>query len=144
MLGHPLKFSPAPEPTNIIWENMHMTKKVKGFRTLVSLGVVVLALLVAFAIFFILKTQLAPDQYVKPDCESQMTNIYNNDFNSLEVAAKSEYMNYEFGRITKFSGALECYCEALDADESINIRDYSVSVAGFDNPVRICNQWKLD
>ena len=55
-LGEPLKFSPAPEPTNIIWENLHWSKKVKGFRTLVSLGVVAIALLIAFAIFFILKT----------------------------------------------------------------------------------------
>jgi hypothetical protein len=53
-----IKFKPAPEPTNIIWENMHFSVRKIRTRALVSVGVLAFSLLVAFAIFFILKTEL--------------------------------------------------------------------------------------
>jgi len=54
-MGRPLKFDPAPEPTDIIWENREITNSQRLVRMLVAIVVTLILLSISFTIIIVLK-----------------------------------------------------------------------------------------
>ena len=63
-------FSQAAEPTNIIWENHHLSDRQRYLRMMVVAFVIFLVLIAAFFIFFVMKKTLINNQslYASADC----------------------------------------------------------------------------
>lgn len=73
LLGEPLAFWEAPEPTNIIWEHRDRTFKEQTIRKLIVIFTVFLTLLGAFIVFYILKQQTINNYKKYPpttDCQA--------------------------------------------------------------------------
>jgi len=74
-LGTPLKFKPAPEPSNILWENRHVTRKQQMWRALGVWVIIFFILAIAFVIFVVLKQISVKNQARYPgttDCEADV------------------------------------------------------------------------
>ena len=54
-MDRPLIMKPAPEPTNIIWENRSVKKKTRYMRTAGVTAIVIVIMLLVFYVFFIMK-----------------------------------------------------------------------------------------
>lgn len=77
-LDQPLFFKEAPEPTNIVWENRNVSYKTQFFRKIMVLLIIVLILVMAFVIFYTLKSFTAINNMKYPlsnDCES-ISNLF--------------------------------------------------------------------
>ena len=55
LLGQPLHMDPAAEPTNIIWENRHVTFKERLTRATIVIAITVLLMALTFTLFYFLK-----------------------------------------------------------------------------------------
>lgn len=66
LLGTPILFEEAVEPSNIIWENTHFTTKQQTIRKVIVTFLVALVLLGAFALFAFLKIKAVRNQRKYP------------------------------------------------------------------------------
>jgi hypothetical protein len=55
ILGEPLYFREAPEPTNILWENRHMSFWKQAQRKILVIVIITILLTGALIIFYLLK-----------------------------------------------------------------------------------------
>lgn len=58
MLHQPLYLNPAPEPTNIIWENRHYSFLHKIIRAAIAIAVMALLMFLVFVAFYFLKLRV--------------------------------------------------------------------------------------
>jgi hypothetical protein len=56
LMGEPLYFTEATEPTNILWENRHFTPGDRLKRGLVAFAVIFVLVFISFSIIFYCKT----------------------------------------------------------------------------------------
>ena len=72
-MNEPLSFEEAPEPTNIIWENRHISYWNQFIRQIIVIIIIGVILLLAVVIFFFLKKIAIANQEKYPpsrDCVS--------------------------------------------------------------------------
>ena len=69
-------FKPAPEPTNIIWENIHQDKKIKKMKQWAMIGGIIACLYLAFLVLFFMQGEIIPRHYANPDCLPLFNKIY--------------------------------------------------------------------
>ena len=86
----PIHVEPAPEPSNIIWENRHITSKVQ-FRNKIFVGIGVFCLLaLAFALFTFCKIAVVNTQKKYPptfDC-SDIDAMFGTDLDAYKTYAE--------------------------------------------------------
>jgi len=105
LLYQPMYFSPATEPTNIIWENRQHTNMGILKRTVISSVVIVLLLLVSFIIIFLCKkkSSMVNDKYPPVNCDG-MVDLFGD---KLQSYALQEYEGYYVDKTeTQLTGTL--------------------------------------
>lgn len=79
VLGQPMKFKAASEPTDIIWENRIYTRADYFFRQLVAFTIIGILLFASFAVIYKVARMSAEisREFPKVDCEA-ITHTYGN------------------------------------------------------------------
>lgn len=114
-MEEPLAFEEAPEPTNIIWENRHISGKNQFVRKVLVAISVLLFLILALVIFSLLKRTVLQNQLQYPpttDCQmiSGMFNVPEPlDYQPYQAAAYAD-MNNTLNQIGV--GLYYCYCKS--------------------------------
>mmetsp|Transcript_8384 Transcript_8384/g.14010 ORF Transcript_8384/g.14010 Transcript_8384/m.14010 type:complete len:683 (+) Transcript_8384:250-2298(+) len=125
LLNQPVSFTPATEPTNILWENRHIKGINYGARVLGAILVAFLMLIVSFiTIIYFKRAEIAfKEKFRASNCQA-IFDIYGNS--TVETYAGYEYLDlkYEGGK-QPLNGAMQCFCErerkvAKDFDWFIN------------------------
>lgn len=108
LLGQDFRFEEASEPTDIIWENRHFTKKEYMFRELIAFLVIALLLMGSFGIIFAISTYSAKMAAVFPPQEcAGVESAYGSD---LERYASEDYDFIMKHEGSQSSGTLQCFC----------------------------------
>lgn len=112
LLGEPLWFSDATEPTNIIWENRHFTLIQQIWRAFLVMSACGLLLLGSFVVIFMCQQYSLQFKVKYPmvDCH-EIEDTYKD---SLINVAYQEYMNYYHntkGDPMPMAGNLKCFCQ---------------------------------
>jgi RNA recognition motif-containing protein len=104
-----LKFVKPAEPSDIIWENRHASKRGWIFRTAVASLVIFLIMVGTFLLIMFLKTWTTKVQYGDMNCETLRKFYPNNQI--LQKNAIKEYLTLigEKSQST-VDGALKCLC----------------------------------
>ena len=106
---------PAPEPTNIIWENLHVTKCSRIFRLLFVIIVILILLAISFTIIVALKGQAKRnnDLYMQGNCK-ELGQVYGDKL--MQEYAVDDWFDYyqpSTGVPKKhISPILSCFCSA--------------------------------
>lgn len=132
--GKRLRFCPAPDPTDIIWENLHYSFLERFFRQLIVAFITLSFLLLSFVLIFVAKEQKSKldRQFGRPTtCPAE---VYKDDVIQDEMNKASELVPYK--------ALLECYCKKFLADHSFQSTMYEV----FYNPATgesdtLCRSW---
>ncbi len=109
-----MEFKEATEPTNIIWENLHIGLREKVLRRLYFVIVIILTLSATFCIIFYVEGLSAKinEKYTQVDCD-QINQIYKQDqLLSHSINYWIDYYKEDHTKIKKVSGVLNCFCSA--------------------------------
>ena len=112
ILGEPLFFEDATEPTNIIWEHRHLTTLDMVWRAFIVVTVCSLLLFSSFIVIFICQTEAIAIKLKYPMVECQ--DFYSAYGKAMNSVAYQEFMNYYHSKKeepTPMAGALKCFCE---------------------------------
>lgn len=136
LLGMPMKFVAASEPTDIIWENRIYTATDYFFRQLLAFTIIGLMLLASFAfIFKVARTSAAiAIEFPKVDCAA-ISDIYGSQ---LQKYAGEDYDFVVANDGLPSSGALTCFCKAemaADYDKAMS------STYGHEGGQKICAEY---
>ncbi len=113
--GHSLTFVEPADPTDIIWENRHFTKKDKAIRTTIVVIFTIFLLAITFIALLFLQKYVQKHKYASSvNCE-QIEKIYPTDDYFQFYAFKDWYGYYESPQKTAMSGILQCYCKKYQA-----------------------------
>jgi hypothetical protein len=107
--GEPMDVKPATEPTNILWENRHITKREKSCRIGAAITVITIILLIAFFLIFICKRYVTPKGKVNVDCKD-IANMYSSNSMYKHFALKEYYDTMMKEPATPATGVLQCFC----------------------------------
>lgn len=101
-------FEAAKEPTDVIWENVHITSSQILVRTLIVVGISILLLIGSFFIIFYLKRFLIniDMKYLNLNCDSFNRQISTDDM-KLRYAMIDYYDFYYTSTGTMMTGALQ-------------------------------------
>jgi hypothetical protein len=110
IMNQHIRFVKASEPTDIIWENRHHTKKDYVVREAKALTGVGLLLAGCFYITYVIAFKAAQVQVVFParDCTA-ITTPYGSYLEEY-AAADYDYINANRGVVS--TGCLQCFCDA--------------------------------
>jgi hypothetical protein len=84
-MDEPLAFTPAPEPSDIIWENKYVSLKQRFWRGVYVGFIILVILLGTFILFFYLKKKSSSvtSRYPSVNCDE----VINNSGSNLETQA---------------------------------------------------------
>jgi hypothetical protein len=141
-----LYFIEATEPTNIIWENRHLTAQIRFKRTIHAVLLIMLLVLASFGVIYYCKVtalQIA-QKYPSVDCAA-VTTSYGSE---LKKYAFQEYQRYyitEPGQYF-FTGPLQCYCASLGTTGlgKIDMSNYTITINSTDYSAPICENSGID
>lgn len=144
-------FSPAVEPTNIIWENSHYTIPRILFRSILVISIAAFLIICSFFIFFYFQRGLMMNnkKYLNLNCDRFNKNI-DDDSTRLRYALIDYYDFYYATTGTMMTGALQCFCsQYYDENGVFETIDHEFSHPSFkingeifkDN---ICETWGSD
>lgn len=104
--GKPLRVTPAAPPSDILWENLSVSRKRRALFILASLVATALVLAVCATVLWVLEDtkRSAQREVVNVDC----TNLLGDLGNKTAVVYDEYYQ--ELGLPTGRTGRLECYC----------------------------------
>ncbi|KAF4040526.1 Calcium-activated chloride channel [Phytophthora infestans] len=132
--GKRLRFRPAPDPTDIIWENLHYSFAERVFRQLIVALVTLSVLFLSFVFIFVAKEQKSKleRQFGRPT--SCPTEVLKTDVVQDEVNKVSQLVPYK--------ALVECYCKNFLVDHSFR----SMMYESFYNPETgedkiLCRSW---
>ncbi|KAG6970135.1 hypothetical protein JG687_00002801 [Phytophthora cactorum] len=132
--GKRLRFRPAPDPTDIIWENLHYSLLERVFRQLIVALITLSVLFLSFVFIFVAKEQKSKleRQYGRPS--SCPTQVLKSDVVQDELNKVSELVPYK--------ALVECYCKNFLVDHSFR----SMMYESFYNPETgedelLCRSW---
>jgi len=145
LLGEPLYFGEATEPTNIIWENRHLTTLDMVWRAFVVVSACSLLLFGSFTVIFICQQEAIAIKLKYPLVECN--DFYTTYGNSLTSIAYQEYMNYYHNKDddpTPMAGALKCFCEKqAEENGSMSTWGGKYEITGKEE-VALCTEWYFD
>ncbi|ETO72246.1 hypothetical protein F444_11601 [Phytophthora nicotianae P1976] len=132
--GKRLRFRPAPDPTDIIWENLHYAFVERVFRQLAVALITLSVLFVSFVLIFVAKEQKIKleRQFGRPtSCPTEVL--------------KSDVVQDELNKVTElvpYKALVECYCKNFLVDHSFR----SMMYESFYNPETgedemLCRSW---
>lgn len=136
VLGKPMEFHDASEPTDIIWENRHFSKVDYIKRQIIAFIIIGLVLAISFIIIFLISQYSAKIASVFPsvDCK-KIDDLYSDDLYRDYAIIDYKYVTGKEGR--QASGTLQCFCKQ-EAEE--NPTTYLTDNYGGDTP--ICGELK--
>ena len=117
LLNQDLYFTEATEPTNIIWENRHVTKKERFKRYSISVLIILVLIILSFIGVSLMKT-----------ASLTISNTWDaSGCTTLEKAYGTDFVNYAFMEYYNYTanedgytltGVLQCFCDKQDAFSS--------------------------
>ena len=137
VLGLPIKFEKASEPTDIIWENRIYTRTDYFFRQLVAFTIIGILLFASFAVIYKVARMSADiaREFPKVDCEAIKTTYGS----QLKTYAIEDYDFVVANDGLPSSGALTCFC----TDEMTNNYDIAMtSNYGHPHQQLICKEFE--
>ena len=125
VIGQPMKFKTCSEPTDIIWENRHFTRRDYFFRQLWAFIIIAVLMFVSLIVIYVISAYSADLAKVFPpvDCKS-LKKAYGSDDTVLERYAIEDYNYVQNNPGDPSSGCLQCYCQMKykeDPDEALKI-----------------------
>ncbi|KAK1947929.1 hypothetical protein P3T76_000219 [Phytophthora citrophthora] len=132
--GKRLRFRPAPDPTDIIWENLHYPFCERVCRQLFVALITLAVLFLSFVLIFLAKEQKSKleRQFGRPtSCPTQV----------LKTDVVQDELNKASG-LVPYKALVECYCKSFLVDHSFR----SMMYESFDNPETegndlLCRSW---
>jgi hypothetical protein len=120
LFGSEPVFYDAPEPTNIIWEHLDVTPKVRSFNTRKSVAIIFLVLMGTFVFFTILKTKSGENK-VK----------YSGPAGQCTIIGETMKENKEYFHLAKMDkaptekkeglGYYKCFCDKIKKEKTKNL-----------------------
>ncbi len=115
--GEPLYFKPAPEPSNILWENQWFPAPEKLKKNLITLFTIAFILIVQMSFMFYMNKMSASYQAKYPivDC-NDVRDLYGEKLERFAVLQWSDSEKYD--EVTKTSNAAYmCQCEKMQREK---------------------------
>lgn len=128
------KFTDATEPTNIIWENRHLTRMDLHKRSFVVFLIIVALLAICFLATFWTQKELIQIQKDFPikSC-SVIKSTYGDD---LQTDAAEEYVSYTTDPSYTLTGTLQCFCiDQIFKNGLMTTRDTLYSTSEGEEPI---------
>ena len=110
-MGEMVVMEPAPEPTDIIWENRHFTDRERFVRLLITVGSMFLLLGVTFCTIFYLKKYLQANKYSSNINCDEVGKLFRDETHYQEYAMRDWYNSEASEGTKKMTGALQCFCQ---------------------------------
>jgi hypothetical protein len=119
----------APEPSEILWHNRHVTTRAANCHKLVVFVICVIFLLGMFLFFTWMKSKAIKNMFRYPsttNCDSVDT-IFTNSEGVIDLAYYKEYAGVDSSltQERQGTGIYQCYCkyyvDVVDATESDNL-----------------------
>mmetsp|Transcript_21614 Transcript_21614/g.20740 ORF Transcript_21614/g.20740 Transcript_21614/m.20740 type:complete len:107 (+) Transcript_21614:1495-1815(+) len=104
-----MHFVEAQEPTNIIWENRHLTKAQRLQRSFKAWVIIIILVFLSFTLIYYIQyfALKLTNKYPEADCGA-IKNSYGDEF---YYYAYQEYVDYADPEQEYFlTGSLQCYC----------------------------------
>ena len=125
LIGQDMKFKTVSEPTDIIWENRHFTRRDYFFRQLWAFIIIAVLMFGSLIVIYVISAYSADLAKVFPpvDCANLKT-AYGNNEETLQRYAIDDYNFVEANPGQPSSGCLQCYCQDLykeDKDAALTI-----------------------
>ena len=139
LLGQPLKFEDASEPTDIIWENRHFTATDYLKRTIIAVVIIGIMLFLSFLLIMYISLASAAMSAVFPqvDCTG-IESSYTGDL--LQRYAVDDYDFITANPDTAISsGVLQCFCQLQKTEDPDN---YLTSDYGQADKEPICGKYE--
>ncbi|KAE9115247.1 hypothetical protein PF010_g9399 [Phytophthora fragariae] len=132
--GKRLRFRPAPDPTDIIWGNLHHPFFERVFRQLIVALITLAVLFVSFILIFIAKEQ-----------KSKLDRQFGRPTSCPSSVLKADVMQDEQNKVSglvPYKALVECYCKNFLVDHSFR----SMMYENFFNPETgqdetLCRSW---
>ena len=109
-----MEIKKASEPSDIIWENRHITPTERFRKQIIAFFVVLMMLLASFAIIFFFATYAYRLTQKYPDVECENLLDYGDEV-AMQKAAIREYgINHALARQgieVPYQGNVQCYCD---------------------------------
>ena len=105
-----VNFTKASEPSDVIWENKHQSRKAYLCKALIAAVAVGLLLSITFIWVFLLKTSYTQSHYGGMNWES-VYKVYSDPDTLLKYAMKESFVYFKKGIKTTLDGALKCFWE---------------------------------
>ena len=138
VIGAPMVFEDASEPTDIIWENRHWSAKALFIRQLIATAIIAVLLMVSFVIIFLISTYSAKIQSVFPPVECEgIKKAYTGDLFKEYAVDDYEYISTRDD--VQSSGTLQCFCQQEKID---NPDSYMTDTYGSADNVAICGKYE--
>ncbi|KAF4322918.1 hypothetical protein BBO99_00003180 [Phytophthora kernoviae] len=129
-----LRFRPAPDPTDIIWENLHHPFLERMLRQLIVALITMAVLFLSFVLIFAAKEQ-----------KSKLERQFDRPSSCPSLVTKPDVMQDELNKLSgvvPYKALVECYCKNFLATNSFR----SMLYEGFYNPETgedemLCRSW---
>ncbi|RLN51945.1 hypothetical protein BBJ29_002933 [Phytophthora kernoviae] len=129
-----LRFRPAPDPTDIIWENLHHPFLERMLRQLIVALITMAVLFLSFVLIFAAKEQ-----------KSKLERQFDRPSSCPPLVTKPDVMQDELNKLSgvvPYKALVECYCKNFLATNSFR----SMLYEGFYNPETgedemLCRSW---
>jgi hypothetical protein len=142
-----LSFSPAPEPTDIIWENRQFSTKKRVLRACYAILIILILLAISFVIIVTLKQKQIENnlKYADADCQ-EIDKIYSYE-HLRDYSIDQWHDHYQAGRSksqdSKVSGVLTCFCNKELG--TVGYKDLSfTSYSDGELEAYVCHEWLYD
>ena len=112
--GSPIEIKPAPESSNIIWQNQFLPKNAKLFRKFVTFSVIALFWLLQIMTIFYFNKKITEyeEEYPQRNCEDVRSN-YGEEFDKFAII---QWYDTQIGVETQTNDATQCFCESFYND----------------------------
>jgi hypothetical protein len=115
MLADTCHVAAAPEPTNIVWENLEVSRRKRNINKVIVGFFIILFIIAMFLLFGVLKSQSAKNKIKYPastDCESISTMFVGNIANCEKEAEYDKSSTENNNGL----GYYQCYCKLHSSD----------------------------
>ncbi len=141
-----LYFIEATEPTNIIWENRHITSQTRFKRTIHAVLLIALLVLASFGVIYYCKvTALKIAQKYPVVDTATVTTSYGSE---LPKYAFLEYQRYYVTEVDQYflTGPLQVYCTNIGTSKlgAVDTTDKTITINGTTYSAPICEQYGID
>lgn len=122
LLEEPVHVEPAPEPSDIIWENRQYSRKERIQRSKKVFLILFIVLLVSFILIFQSSTKMQQliERYPEQDCH-KIQKLYDSKPGKFWHESLIEYESNkdkdDENQVLIFDGPLQCFCQSTEFDK---------------------------